>query len=331
MQAEAIKLRFISPLHIGRGMETDYGKSETVLHSDSLKSALFSVGLKLFPEWENAPDDFFDSFSISSCFPFAGPEYFFPKPLLKRRFEFANTNEHLQAKKSKKIEFLSKQTFESLINNDVTLVDEKCISTDGSFLFGTSENVRTIYKTEVQQRVAVPSDSGEETKPYYVDRIFFNENCGLFFIASFQNDEIRKKVFAVLRLLGDQGVGTDKSVGNGQFDFDQDQDVESIEFNITTKSNHWIALGLYLPEKTEFESLDLDKSSWQLIKRGGYMGGSSNFSFFSLRKKNIFMFSESSVFAASNCPIGKLIDLKPDWNEPMHPVWRDGRPLFLAI
>jgi CRISPR-associated protein Csm4 len=331
MQAEAIKLRFISPLHLGRGLETDYGKTETVLHSDTLKSALFALGIQLFPEWEKTPALFFDAFSISSCFPFAGSEYFFPKPFLKRKLEFSASNEHLQAKKSKRVDFLSKTIFEKFIKQEALQVDENCLSPDGSFVFEKNGNVRIIFKTEVQQRVAVPAESGQETKPYYVDRLFFNEDCGLFFLAQFHTETIKNQVIAALKLLGDQGIGTDKSVGNGQFIFDQRKDIENISIETGTSLKHWISLGLYLPEKSEFEKFDLNSSTWQLIKRGGYMGGSSDFSFLGIRKKNIFMFSEASVFASDESPVGKLIDLKPDWDAPMHPVWRDGRPLFLAV
>lgn len=331
MQAEAIKLRFISPLHLGRGFETDYGKTETVLHSDTLKSALFALGIQLFPDWEKSPTLFFDAFSISSCFPFAGNEYFFPKPLLKRKFDFSASSAHLQAKMSKRVDFLSKTVFEKFIKHEIIEVDEKCMSPDGSFVFENSSNVKVIFKTEVQQRVAVPEEGGEETKPYYVDRLFFNEDCGLFFLVKFHNDIIRNQVIAALKLLGDQGIGTDKSVGNGQFIFDQQKDIENIVIETGTSLKHWIALGLYLPEKSAFEKFDLESSTWQLIKRGGYMGGSSDFSFLGIRKKNIFMFSEASVFASEEYPVGKLIDLKPEWDKPMHPVWRDGKPLFLPI
>lgn len=331
MQAEAIKLRFVSPLHLGRGLETDYGKTETVLHSDTLKSALFALGIQLFPEWEKTPALFFDAFSISSCFPFAGNEYFFPKPLLKRKLEFSASSEHLQAKKSKRVDYLSKTVFEKFITQDVLQIDENCLSPDGSFVFENRANARVLFKTEVQQRVAVPAESGEETKPYYVDRLFFNSDCGLFFLAQFHNETIKSQVIAALKLLGDQGIGTDKSVGNGQFIFDQQKGIENISIETVSSLKRWIALGLYLPEKSAFEKFDLDNSTWQLIKRGGYMGGSSDFTFLGIRKRNIFMFSEASVFASNEEPAGKLIDLKPDWDKPMHPVWRDGRPLFLAV
>ncbi len=331
MQAEAIKLRFVSPLHLGRGLETDYGKTETVLHSDTLKSALYALGIQLFPDWEKTPALFFDAFSISSCFPFAGSEYFFPKPFLKRKLEFSASSEHLQAKKSKRIDFLSKTVFEKFIKQEIIQIDEKCLSPDGSFVFENSGNSKVIFKTEVQQRVTVPAEGSSETNTYYVDRLFINADCGLFFLAQFHNETIRNQVIAVLKLLGDQGVGTDKSVGNGQFIFDQQKDVEKLTIETGTSLKRWIALGLYLPEKSSFEKFDLNSSTWQLIKRGGYMGGSRDFSFLGIRKKNIFMFSEASVFVSNEEPAGKLIDLKPDWDKPMHPVLRDGRPLFLAV
>ena len=49
---KAIKLHFTTPVHFGRGRE-EPDKSELIYHSDSLKSAIYSIGVHFFEEWKN--------------------------------------------------------------------------------------------------------------------------------------------------------------------------------------------------------------------------------------------------------------------------------------
>ncbi|MFN3380117.1 MAG: type III-A CRISPR-associated RAMP protein Csm4, partial [Runella zeae] len=184
-----------------------------------------------------------------------------------------------------------------------------------------------------QQRVAVPLGGDEaETRPFYVDRLYFEKDCGLYFLVDFRgNTELRNQVLQTLKLLGDLGIGTDRTVGNGLFEFDPQTDVQPVSINISGKHQKRMNLGLYLPEETEFAQIDLDKSHWSLLKRGGYMGGTSNDEFLSLRKKSLYFFGEGSVFTASQQLVGKKENLQPEWNTSMHPVWRDGQCLFITI
>jgi CRISPR type III-A-associated RAMP protein Csm4 len=344
MQIEAIKLLFSTPLHIGRGNESDMSKSELIYHSDALKSAIFSVGIQQYPEWEKEPVSFFNEFQISSCFPFAKNENFFPKPMLKREFVFTKTDKHLIPKKSKKIEFFSLPLFKKLIEgNDIT-IDEACITADGRFVCNSSDTFTktnekgliteiSFFKSEVQQRVAVPLEweNEKESKPYYTDRIYFEKDCGLFFLAKFNNDLIRQKVLNTIKLLGESGIGSDRSVGNGLFDFNVELHLEKIDLP-DIESNKFLNLGLFLPTENEFAQIDFYNSNWNLIKRGGYLGGTYIDELRSLRKKSVFMFTESSVLSSEKKPKGKFIDLKPEWNsDNMHSIWRDGQALLINV
>ena len=337
MSLEAIKLRFSTPVHLGRGLE-DLDRSETVYHSDSLKSAIYAVGLAQFPNWkEDDANVFFNGFRVSSCFPFAGNELFLPKPFLNIRFQFEGVADDRQAKTGKKVSFLSLKHFEEYVNvgeGELIQVQQNQKTPDGQFICENETTAkRSFFKTEVQQRVAVPLEGGEtETRPFYVDRLYFEKDCGLYFLVDFQgNTELRKQVLQTLKLLGDLGIGTDRTVGNGLFELDENQDVQPVEIKTIGKHNKQMNLGLYLPEEVEFAQIDLDKSHWSLLKRGGYMGGTSNDEFLSLRKKSLYFFGEGSVFESETPLIGKKEDIKPDWDLPMHPVWRDGQCLFINI
>ena len=343
MKFESIKLQFGSnPLHIGRGRD-ELDKTELIYHSDSLKSAIYSIGVEMFREWQD-PDYFFQGFTISSCFPYAGHEFFIPRPNIRKKIIIKECDDDLQAKKVKSIEYLSKAVFEEFINRGLEdiVLSEANLTSDLGFICeneetcvimkdGISKRI-SFFKTEVQQRVAVPSiDTEDESRPFYIDRIYFEEGCGFYFLAGFSDGKIRKQVFTALKVLGENGIGTDRTVGNGLFSFNPDEDVSDFIFNITSQSGFFLPLGLYLPTPSEMASIDLRKSSWSLLKRGGYMGGSSVDGFKHLLKKSIYMFGVGSVFSTDTTLIGKYEDLKPDWNLPMHPVWRCGMPLFLKI
>jgi CRISPR-associated protein Csm4 len=78
--------------------------------------------------------------------------------------------------------------------------------------------------------------------------------------------------------------------------------------------------------------LHLSESKYGLILRGGYIAGSQEESFRHLLKKSIYMFGVGSTFTSSKPLQGKVVDLKPKWNdERMHPVYRSGRPFYVPI
>ena len=90
-------------------------------------------------------------------------------------------------------------------------------------------------------------------------------------------------------------------------------------------------LSLYCPANDELDDEALNRSSYSLIKRGGYIAGSSQKKFRHFRKKSIFMFQEGSVFPSNIKLKGKVIDLKPDTTPELHPVYRDGTSIFLPL
>lgn len=335
MTVEAIHLHFNSPLHIGRGA-TELDKTGAIYHSDALKSALYAVGLPYFPEWETSPDSFFNAFHISSAFPFCGDELFLPKPYFQMQFRFANTAEEKEAKKAKRISFISASLFPEWAQapEQKVSVQETQVSPGGSYLFNSASKAKAFLHAEIQQRVQVSleGDTDNDARPFYFDRLYFDENSGLYFLAQFNNKAIRQQVLQVLTILGTQGIGTDRTVGNGLFNFDAATHIAPFDLPGKAGGKLHMSLGLFLPGREELATVNMDESYWQLVKRGGYMGGSSYEKFLSLRKNNIYFFAEGSVFKTDVTPQGRYINLKPDFNDnDLHPVYRCGQPLFITI
>lgn len=341
------KLHFTSPLHLAKG-KIDYDTADTVLHSDTLKSALAVSALQL--GLTNDVEAFLNSFQISSAFPFYEDEYFFPKPNFldaekesDNRLQIIDLEANKQRKKVKKIQFIGKSCFENLLKDKQKFPEGYF---QGSFLseIFDEKNKPKIFQSETQERVQIPHivDEKNPTRPYYVDRLYFSENAGLYFIVQANEDTI-KTVNNCLKLLGDNGLGTDRNVGNGQFEFEQ----KEINLQLPENANHLTNISLYCPTKDELiKDEKLNVLSYNLMKRGGWIASPENENHISLRKRSVFMFQEGSIFPNVSTlakfdtlpKFGKVVDLKPD-NEKLqemkvditHSIFRDGQSLFLPI
>jgi CRISPR type III-A-associated RAMP protein Csm4 len=125
-------------------------------------------------------------------------------------------------------------------------------------------------------------------------------------------------------------LGTDKNVGGGKFEVDRN--TERVDFDFVESANASMLLSLYIPTEQEVGMLNLPESRYELVIRGGYMAGSDEEDFKHLRKKSVYAFSVGSIFPTTTKLSGKIVDLKPSWNdERMHPVYRSGKPFFVPI
>lgn len=325
-----IKLHFRAPLHISRGRE-QYESSEDILGSDALKSALFACGLQLFGAAEMGGEAFFQSFRVSSAFPFCGEEYFFPKPMARLGLKPEKSQEAKAAKKIKKLSFLGKRYFERCLAAQEQEVPDAHWLQNGKFLSDILSEESKVMQKEIQQRVAVPA-WGEEgnAMPYNLERIYFGPEAGLYFLTD-AGPELRPRLEAMLRLLGDNGLGTDRSVGNGHFEHEW---VDNFSLNLPAQARHQLNLSLYLPTMEELQQTDLSDSAYLIKRRGGWLASAANPDQTGYRKQSVFMFTEGSVFPDA-ARRGKVIDLMPEMPGSMgkveHPVWRDGQALFIPI
>lgn len=325
---DIVKLFFKGPLHIGAGKGEYYEESKRVVHSDTLKAALHAVASEMDPKLADN-NSFFESFNISSLFPFAKEEFFFPKPYTKLPLAIKGVKEGPDlSKKLKKITYLGKEVFEKVISGEDFEAEGAAVDPSGEFLFSMAglSNV-PVMTGAIQQRVTIPLMPHEHPVPFEVERIYFGEGCGLFFLVEMNSPEDKTIIENLLKVLGDQGIGTDRSVGNGHFCHQWD----TLELELQEGHTHWMNLSLWCPQKEEIDNDVLSKSSYSLVKRGGYIAGSSLQEYRHFRKKSIYMFLEGSVFPGEKILKGKRIDLRPGDVKDLHPVWRDGRSIFLPI
>jgi CRISPR-associated protein Csm4 len=327
MKIKIYKLYFTSPLHLSLGKD-QFDKSAKTLHSDTLKSAIISCAALLGHPQETL-NRLNDALVLSSAFPFFKGEYFFPKPIAKI-FSIAGIDEAKQGKPLKKISFIGKSYFEKLLMGIPTTIHENHTWANGEYVSEHPNILATkpkkIIHSSVNQRVFIQPDHIADAMPFYSDRLFFEEGAGLFFMLQNQDEELNLMITGIMKFLGDNGIGTDRTIGNGFFKMEEDM----LELSTPNEASHQINLSLFCPTKSDLEDNLLDESTWQITKRGGFLAGAAREQNIALRKRSIYMFLEGSVFSKKSLE-GKYVNLQPNIGTVKHQVWREGRAIFIPF
>ena len=325
------KLHFTSPLHIGDRHENDDNSLKTI-QSDSLYAALMSCLAKTDCQ---IPENGDLGFTMSSLFPYFQkdkdnePVYFLPNPL-KAKLPKIDVS---LAKKIKKMQWVDVPFFEKILSGE-KLSDDFIEYIQESYLTKVqlpedTNGLREFVRSEVSQRVKIVSRTGEEdAEPYYVDKVLFRYESGLYFIVLGNTDILEK----ALRILSLEGIGTDRNVGYGFFDFTKDE----LSIELPKQSNHQVSLSLFIPESREQlnELLASNDVAYDFARRGGWI---TTYPYNTLRKNAIYGFMPGSVFCLKDgetCSVlGKIVNLKPEIGEmtPQHPIWRNGKAIMLPM
>ena len=329
------KLHFTAPLHICDPHD-DLGNSQKTVQSDTLYAALMSC---LAKNGENLPEDGDLGFTVSSLFPYfqkdkdSAPVYFLPIPMRAKQAELADAS---MAKKVKKVQWVESALFSKVLSGE-SLFDNtgKYLPyIQGSYLttYELPEDVngnKEFVRSEVSQRVTLKSRTGEEdAKPFYVDKVLFRHHAGFYFMAEGDTTLLEK----ALRLLSLEGIGTDRNVGYGFFEFA----VDTLSVDLPQRANHQLSLSLFIPEsKEQLETLmNSELDAYDFVRRGGWI---TTYPYMTLRKNAVYGFLPGSVFHKDEdkaaTVIGKIVDLKPTAVdvEIMHHIWRNGKSIMLPI
>ncbi|GAX41466.1 Csm4 family CRISPR-associated RAMP protein [Tolypothrix sp. NIES-4075] len=161
---------------------------------------------------------------------------------------------------------------------------------------------------------------------------------GLYFLVYFEdkNPQLIAELKAALDLLGEQGIGGERSSGAGLFQAewldlkDASPTWENV-VKISDKSAYQCLISLFWDDdESILKKLIMDKkdnsnnshSSYEIQERGGW------FSDGNIRRKMVRMFGEGSVFPIE--PQGKLADVTPS-EFKAHKIYRSGIGLSLPI
>lgn len=321
------KLHFISPVHIGDSRD-DYGISLKTIQSDTMYAAIISCLAKL---GERIPNNGELGCTISSLFPFYQKNkekdtvYFFPKPL-KQTLPLLENIEN--AKKIKKVSWLDQKYFEREISGDTLFSQQKDINDIKDEYLTSNEIDNKFISSQVSPRVTVSRTGKENAVPFYMDRVYFKDYSGLFFMAIGNTDLLEKG----LNLLQHEGIGTDRNVGNGYFVYEKDH----IDIVVPKKAVSALSLSMFIPEsKEQLDEMLKGEVAYNYARRGGWI---TTAPYNTIRKNVVHAFMPSSVFSMKvedYMVNGKIVDLCPDIPEEIgkvnHPIWRNGKSIFIPI
>jgi CRISPR-associated protein Csm4 len=280
-----------APLHIG---ESGVGLEETSarLHSDTLFGAICWAWRLLYGEkdlielldlfWQARPP-----FLISSTFPFIGKTMILPKPL-------DGLGPAGLEKKVRQAPLISYSMFQSLAQGKSF---QDCsygiIRGDpGNIIVSPQEDTQikdmigtgSAWTVGEAPRVILDRDN-RRSDIYYAGDVRFMKDCGLYVLVDFLDASYKSKLEGALRLLGDEGLGGERSSGRGLFTLSLDQGPLSLGSNGGDRA---VLLSLYRPRLEETSILP--GSSYGLITRRGWAAGKSD-----KRKRSVRMLVEGSV------------------------------------
>lgn len=343
MIRKIVHLKFHTPLHLANA-SADYLHSYRLLHSDTLYSALIqawairgeSAVLERINQAKGLP-----TFTLSSLFPYttlddvAQKIYFLPR--FAKKFN-DDSLESIDKKQLKKIEWLDASIFyqqQQSLNGSAFQVQ----SLKGIYMTNAAIK-ENFLEAEIQPHVVVSRDNVGAT-PYYLERLRFKSNSGLYGIYEGSEADL-EAVQLGLELLETEGIGTDRNTGNGKFTLEiTDLPMEIQQILDYKGGNHGVNLSLFCPEGDTYEAqlaafLDSPSVAYELVRRGGWI---TTEGYLSLKKKDIHMFKEGSIWKTTASPHGKSVNLRPYIlsvdasysNKPYFPIWRVGKSLFVHV
>ncbi|MBW4669850.1 MAG: type III-A CRISPR-associated RAMP protein Csm4 [Cyanomargarita calcarea GSE-NOS-MK-12-04C] len=352
---QLVKLNFgRSSVHFGElgiGME----ESKERVRSDTLFSAWVSNYAQLFQK--NAVEELLEKFlqpippmRISSTFIYRESKnntvFYLPRPL-KFPINYPHGDDLAFFKTYKSLNYLPLDIWqcwyqkEGFTQEDAEeLTDKTKGSTTGKLKDAGTFDYKEAFKNHKLPKVAIDRIT-RATNFYHTGYVQFDWEAngndikslsGLYFLVYFEdeNQELINGLKAALDLLGEQGIGGERSSGAGLFQAEwlDLKDVSPTWEEVVKpldKSAYQCLISLFWDDdKSILKQLIIDNShsSYEIQERGGW------FSDGNIRRKMIRMFAEGSVFPTE--PQGKLANVTPK-EFKAHKIYRSGIGLSLPI
>ncbi|MCX7654159.1 MAG: type III-A CRISPR-associated RAMP protein Csm4 [Fervidobacterium sp.] len=265
-----VKLNFTSPFYVGT-RNKQLTAPDRIIHSDTLFSAIVNTysliyGLRETEEFVNRIIQE-GVFLCSSAFPVIGDTYFVPKPIsYKLGFD--------DPKNEKKVQFVD---IEMLISKN-SLTKEQ-VEEKNRIL---SKSIKIVEKPRVSiDRIT------NSANIYYSADVELEKNVAYWFFLEV-NEEYEKKLKTVVNVLGDEGIGGEKTYGYGQFM------AEFFEDNQDYFGNFFLLLSVFKPSTDEVKCLE--PNGYRIARRGGYAYSPYQDSSTEIRYQMYNVFTEGSVF-----------------------------------
>lgn len=319
------KLNFTTPLHIGESDRADaLGTSRMTFCADTLFSALCHTAVSAYGEagakrlCEAVRRG---GMLFSDAMPYSGDRLFIPKPYIKAARQPSGAETSAEDRKAMK----------KLSHIPVSSLGEFFSSVGGAGRYDAAAHRTAFGQNCITTKNSIDRSGG--ATPYSVGLFEFDEGCGLYFIAAYEDDETQERLAALVERLGFGGIGGKVSSGYGKFKladapifldgpFDEDTEILS-RMLYREDAPLYISLTTSLPLDEELDSA-LDGAAYGVSRRGGFVF-SETFAGSPVKKRTQYFLSAGSAFAHKYR--GALYEAAADG---AHPVYRYGMPLFLG-
>jgi CRISPR-associated protein Csm4 len=303
-----VRLKFKSALRIGSGETTQDDEFQGILHSDTLFSALMNEWVRLFPDGEVDKLVADIPFKLSSAFPYYMNEYYLPTPIGTGK---------LYMEKLRDAPFLELYDFLDLAQgNDKGILKKELKNPVDEMMFSL-----TVPRVSIDRMSAA-------TNIFESSGWLFKDGGGLYFLAELKDEAFKDKFELCMRLLGQSGLGADRSIGYGLFE----SEIESIDtggaWTDLFRKRHgektaYCTLSLIYPSKEEAKEALLYKA---FTRRGWIFSRSSTVQ---MKRRVCKMLAEGSLFRA---PIkGQIADVTPSEFQTEHTVYRYGLGMMVHL
>jgi len=345
-------------LHVGgRGIEQETTLPHAP--SDTLYAALFVSAMEsgtLPDRWAHAFADPQDApFWLGSTWPFAGGVRFYPRPLVNLA---GYGLPQVEIKRLRKIRYVSRAIWDlivagrSLAAYDPSSAKSEAALLQGGALWLTREEAAAlpdwmrllpgtvrarsrpplalerldVFRDDQLPRVTVDrSQRGSEI--YYTGRVAYAAGCGLWFPVAWRRVESpadgnlwREELEQALSILGDAGLGGERSAGLGAFRWHAGSDEAWQE---APRGAPMVTLSRYHPRATELPAaIEGAHVRYALDSVAGYLHSPGQPA---QRRRRLWLVKEGSVLTTVDPQgMGDVCDVRPTVGDFGHPVWRYG-------
>lgn len=259
MRVEAIRLRFVSPLHVGDGL---LERTAGLPPADTLFGGLCAAVLEAYGEvglrawldrFQREPP-----FWLSSVFPAFGPERFFPWPRrLARQLDGGMGW-------PKGLEYVSQAIFEALCRQDrraLAALSALWRPVQEGRMLAVGDCPEWVWTESARPRVSLDRRTAGASL-YSCRRLAFAEGAEGFILVRDRNphEEWGGRLVGLLRVLGSRGLGGERSAGHGQFELTA---IEPLELAVPAHGPLCVLLSPYVPRPEEAQSLE----GWFALRR----------------------------------------------------------------
>ena len=328
MGSPAILVRLRVPGALRPG-SPDGSRSEVdrVLHSDTLYSALTCAFEQLgsAAEWVAATaESASPEVRLGSAFPFVGRTLLLPAP--KNAWPPAGSGKV----RWKAARFIPAAVAGAVLRGEAPNEDRWAVDPVSECLLPVERNgvITEPFRVARRSGAAVDRITGLSSVVFTSACLEFNQGAGLWCVVTFADSAARDKwskpIESAFRLLGDSGVGGERSSGWGRFESPEFEHVQFPEFLGLPKpaeeeAGHWL-FSLYSPA-------DSDNADWQ---RGAYaLAVRSGWSQRGEKKRAAKLVVEGSVVAAGESVVGRSWNVAVEGSE--RPLYRWGVGLSVPV